>query len=61
MSEEAKCQYFLMRSELSHNQRLVIHLLVGLSLENEEVNEETDLKKAVRKGCETLGDLRYLV
>lgn len=51
---------YLRTANLNHSQRVVIHLLIGLSLEQEEITETTDLIKIRNNGRKFLGDLNYI-
>ena len=58
--EYEKAINYLRTANLNHNQRVVIHLLVGLSLEQEEITESTDLIRIRNNGRKFLGDLNYI-
>lgn len=60
-TEKERNDFFMRRSFLSHDQRLVIHLLIGLSIKDEEDYSTDKLKRAVHKGCKAVGDLSYIV
>lgn len=60
IQEYEKAINYLRMANLNHNQRAVIHLLVGLSLEQEEITESTDLIKIRNNGRKFLGDLNYI-
>lgn len=60
-TEKERKDFFMRRSFLSHDQKLVIYLLIGLSIKDKEDYSTDKLKRAVHKGSKAVGDLSYIV